>query len=432
MKQLQRALFVSNVVPWPLTAGDKIRAYHLVRAVAEVTDLTLVCFAYDDAERCDLDALAPLVRESFLVPRATCRYWKEARLPKARRILSALRGYLHPRRPVLFESWESKEAEQLVQQLARRRFDVAFAEWLGGMPLLGRLEDARRFVNLNDVQYRRLKYQLTRIRPDRRTPLEALEYLKLRRLERRLAQQPYEFLVCSELDRQAIGGGPRVWVVPNGVESLEALPATTGGGNECLLLFIGEMSYPPNIDAVTFFARHVFPTIRRANPSARFFVVGRNPVDAVRTLDDGSAITVTGGVPSVQPYLEKASVVVVPIRYGGGTRLKILEAMGHGRAVVSTSVGAEGIDARPEEHLLIADGPESFAQACLRLTRDPRLRARLTAAAHRLVSTRYEWGSIERSVQQIILGEHTRPLGAKEDRGDEAMGVPAKTLRDSG
>src|SRR5439155_16813064 len=123
--------------------------------------------------------------------------------------------YLHPSRSVLFESWESTEAEQLVQRLACRRFDVAFAGWLGGMPLLGRLENARRFVNLNDVQYRRLQNRLTRVRPDRLTPLEGLEYLKLRRLERRLARHPYEFLVCSEQDRQAIGGGPRVWVVPN-------------------------------------------------------------------------------------------------------------------------------------------------------------------------------------------------------------------------
>src|SRR5437899_12385439 len=119
-----RGLFISNVVPWPLAAGDKIRAYHLVRAVAKILDLTLVCFAYDEGQQRDLDALAPLVRESFLVPRATCRYSKAAQLPRARRILSALRGYLHPSRSVLFESWESTEAEQLVQRLACRRFDV--------------------------------------------------------------------------------------------------------------------------------------------------------------------------------------------------------------------------------------------------------------------------------------------------------------------
>ena len=431
VKQM-RGLFISNVVPWPLAAGDKIRAYHLVRAAAKVMDLTLVCFAYDEGEQRDLDAVAPLVRESFLVPRETCRYRTAAQLPRARRILAGLRGYLHPTRPVLFDAWESKEAQQLVQRLACRRFDVAFVEWLGGMPLLGSLENARRFVNLNDVLYRRLKYRLTRTRPDRLTPLEGLEYLKLRRLERRLARLPYEFLVCSEPDRQAIGGGPRVWVVPNGVESLPALPAPTDASNECLLLFIGEMSYAPNVDAVTFFARRVFPTIRRANPLARFMVVGRNPVDVVRALDDGSAITVTGAVSSVQPYLEKANVVVVPIRYGGGTRLKILEAMGHGRAVVSTSVGVEGIDARPEEHLLIADGPDSFAQACLRLTRDSRLRARLTAAAYRLVRTRYEWDSIERRVQEIILGDHAEPPGAEQNGARREHGLAAKTMRDIG
>ena len=125
-------------------------------------------------------------------------------------------------------------------------------------------------------------------------------------------------------------------------------------------------------------------------------------------------------------------MVVIPIRYGGGTRLKILEAMGHGRAVVSTSVGVEGIDARPEEHLLIADGPDSFAQACLRLTRDSRLRARLTAAAYRLVRTRYEWDSIERRVQEIILGDHAEPPGAEQNGARREHGLAAKTMRDIG
>jgi glycosyltransferase involved in cell wall biosynthesis len=400
-----RALFISNVVPWPLAAGDKIRAFHLVRAVAAVADVTLVSFAYDEDERHDLAALAPLVHESLLVPRATCRYWKEAQQTPARRALSRVRGHLRLNRLVLFQSWESKEADQLVQQLALRRFDVAFVEWLGGIPLLERIEGARRFVNLNDVQYCRQKHWLTRTRPNHLTPLESLEYLKLRRFERRLTRLPYEFLACSELDARAIGGGPRAWVVPNGVEPLPTLPSPIGPDSECLLLFVGEMSYMPNVDAVTFFARRIFPVIRRAIPSARLLVVGRNPVDTVRALDDGSAITVTGAVPSVQPYLEKASVVVAPIRYGGGTRLKILEAMGHGRPVVSTSVGVEGIDARSEEHLLIADEPADFAQACLRLLRDVRLRARLTDAAYRLVTARYTWEAIERRVQDILLGK---------------------------
>src|SRR5438309_626708 len=118
VKQM-RGLFISNVVPWPLAAGDKIRAYHLVRAAAKVMDLTLVCFAYDEGEQRDLDAVAPLVRESFMVPRETCRYRTAAQLPRARRILAGLRGYLHPTRPVLFAAWESKAAQQLVQRLAR-------------------------------------------------------------------------------------------------------------------------------------------------------------------------------------------------------------------------------------------------------------------------------------------------------------------------
>jgi glycosyltransferase involved in cell wall biosynthesis len=102
--------------------------------------------------------------------------------------------------------------------------------------------------------------------------------------------------------------------------------------------------------------------------------------------------------------LENARLVVVPIRYGAGTRLKILEAMGHGRAVVSTTIGAEGLDVRHDEHLLIADEPSAFAQACIRLARDRQLRQRLTGAAYHFVTTRYDWNLIERSLQEIVLG----------------------------
>jgi glycosyltransferase involved in cell wall biosynthesis len=399
-----RALFISNVVPWPLAAGDKIRAYHLLRAVATVTDLTLVSFAYNEDERQDLDALAPLVRESFLLSRETCRYRREARLPRRRRILAGLRTALHPGRPALIDSWNSSVAEQLVQHLAQRRFDIVIAEWLGALPLLRWFEGARRFVNMNDIEHRKLAHRLTRIRPDRLALLDCLEYMKLRRFERRLTRLPYEFLVCSDVDRHALGGGPHVWVVPNGADPLPELPPPAPDGSGCTLLFVGEMSYSPNVDAVTFFVRRVLPIIRQHIPSARFLVIGSNPVPAVRALEDGRAVTVTGPVTSVRPYLENARLVVVPIRYGAGTRLKILEAMGHGRAVVSTTIGAEGLDVRHDEHLLIADEPSAFAQACIRLARDRQLRQRLTGAAYHFVTTRYDWNLIERSLQEIVLG----------------------------
>jgi polysaccharide biosynthesis protein PslH len=131
-------------------------------------------------------------------------------------------------------------------------------------------------------------------------------------------------------------------------------------------------------------------------------IVGRDPLPAVQQLHDGEKIIVTGTVPDVGSYLREATVVVAPIRFGGGTRMRILEAMAHRKAVVSTTIGAEGIDGQSGKHFILADAPVAFADACLTLLRNSDLRERLGNEAHRLVEERYDWSQIERQVQRIV------------------------------
>jgi glycosyltransferase involved in cell wall biosynthesis len=163
------------------------------------------------------------------------------------------------------------------------------------------------------------------------------------------------------------------------------------------------MLYDPNIDAMQFFVREVFPLIRREVPETRLLVVGRDPVPEVVKLHDGRSVIVTGEVPDVALYYRQAAIVVAPIRFGGGTRIKILEAMAHSKAVVATTAGAEGLDVECGRHLLIADSPSEFAQACLKLIRNPLLRQKLGEQGWKLVHDNYQWTSIERRVQQVVL-----------------------------
>src|SRR5205823_2804195 len=159
-----------------------------------------------------------------------------------------------------------------------------------------------------------------------------------------------------------------------------------------LVMFVGAMDWEPNVDAVEHFCREIWPSVQAGAPAARFRIVGRNPDRRVQKLIS-SSVEVTGLVPSVVDHLRDAAVIVVPLRIGGGTRLKIYEAMAAGKAVVSTSVGAEGLDVHHGRDIVLADAPQSFADAVVTLVRDENLRNKYERAAAELAA-QYDWSVI--------------------------------------
>lgn len=187
-------------------------------------------------------------------------------------------------------------------------------------------------------------------------------------------------------------------VVPNGVDvDFFQRPAADPVPGQ--LIFTGAMNYYPNIEAVLTFARFCWPRIREQVPEATWIIAGREPPPEVSDLGNLPGVTVTGSVPDVRPYLASSAVALAPLQIGGGTRLKILEAFAMGRAVVSSSIGCEGLAVVPEEHLLLADRPEEFAQAVVRLLKDAELRDRLGTTGRRLVEEVYSW---ERCGAQLV------------------------------
>jgi len=189
----------------------------------------------------------------------------------------------------------------------------------------------------------------------------------------------------------------RTAVVPNGVD-LEFFKPSAAPQPESptTLLFFGAIDYYPNTDGLLFFTREIFPLLEARVPRVRLSIVGRRPPESIVSLRS-ARVEVTGAVDDVRPHIERAAVVIVPLRLGGGTRLKILEAMAMGKAIVSTSVGAAGLDVVPERDLLIADTPEAFAHQVSRLLDDPALARRLGRAARQLVAARYGWtASVDR------------------------------------
>jgi glycosyltransferase involved in cell wall biosynthesis len=169
------------------------------------------------------------------------------------------------------------------------------------------------------------------------------------------------------------------------------------------LVFTGSMDWLPNEDAMTYFCRDILPLIRAQEPDVAVSIVGRAPTPAVTRLAEDAGIEVTGRVDDVRGYIEQAAAYIVPIRIGGGTRLKIFEAMAMGKAVVSTTVGAEGLPVTHGENVLIADDPTSFARDVVRLLRDPARRVQLERAARQLVVERYDWSAVAAQLDAALV-----------------------------
>jgi glycosyltransferase involved in cell wall biosynthesis len=241
-------------------------------------------------------------------------------------------------------------------------------------------------------------------RPWRRALLE-IEWRKLRRCEYRACRRARATIAVSDADRDRLHeGAPDATIVsiPTGVDVEYFRPRGTPQipGR---LVFSGSMDWYPNEDAMTHFVNVILPIIRRTIPHVSLTIVGRNPSPAVQALTRHEGVQVTGTVEDVRPYLDEAEVYVVPLRVGGGTRLKIFEALAMGKAVASTTIGAEGLDLASDQQIALADDPDAFAQRVIGLLRDAAWRSALGDEGRRLVETRYSWDVIARAFENHLL-----------------------------
>ena len=229
-----------------------------------------------------------------------------------------------------------------------------------------------------------------------------MEAAKMLRYERATVARFHHVIAVSEHDRtlMAMMTDPSLLtVVPTGVD-VATYKSTAASGRGHSVMFLGSMDWPANIDGVEFFCEQIWPHVVAAMPSARFQVVGRNPPRRIARLASNS-VEIVGGVTSVIPHLREAPVFVVPLRIGGGTRLKIYEAMAAERAIVSTTVGAEGLDYRAGTDLLIADDATAFADSVIKLLRDPARRRQLGRAAGETAS-RFDWSAVSLEFETVL------------------------------
>jgi glycosyltransferase involved in cell wall biosynthesis len=382
-----KLLVVSSWFPYPPDNGSKLRAFHLLSQLAHHHDITLLSFA-ESGEEEGQGVLKDFCRDVRTVPGNPC---KPAAL-RARDLISAT--------PRSYVQTYSPRMQDLVDR-AVARHDVAVALQCGAALYLAKHSTIPRVFDEAEVgvirdEFRTQPSGLARCR-------RGLTWWKYGHFVRHLVDRFERTTVVSEVERQHLAHAhcdlSALRVVPNGVdrEALKRRNEPRPGR----MIYSGSVTYSANLDAVRYFARDILPRIRRARP-ATFMVTGSTGgIDVSDLLADGN-VTFTGHVRDAAHLVAHSSVSVVPLRLGGGTRLKILEAMAVGTPVVTTSKGAEGLAVEHGEHILIADSPDAFATEVLRVMDDFVLRARLAANGRRLVQRLYTWDRIGNRLEQVI------------------------------
>ncbi len=245
-----------------------------------------------------------------------------------------------------------------------------------------------------------------------------IESAKMSRYERAALRRFHHVIAVSETDKQqmlAMDPQCAISVVPTGVDTAKYQVFPSASGDPPRIVFTGSMDWEPNIDAMEWFCREIWPAIVNQFPAAKFQIVGRNPRPRVKQLASPT-IEVTGTVPSVSDYLRDAAAVIVPLRIGGGTRLKIFEAMAMGKALVSTTIGAEGLDVKSGDNCILADDPASFANSILTLLSDTPLRRKYEKAAAALAA-RYDWSNIAKQFEDVLqqaIGDRPARTSARQ------------------
>jgi glycosyltransferase involved in cell wall biosynthesis len=390
-----KVLLLTQVLPYPPDSGPKVKTWNLIKYLAQQHEITLVSFVRGD-QSADVRYLRRYCCAVHTLPME--------RGP-LRDGLAMVRSLLNGQ-PWMMVRDDRAAMRRLVDRLAaEEHFDVAHADQLNMCQYARRVPHAFKLFDAHNalwVLYRRLSDTMA---PGPQKWLLERDWRLLK---------DYEGHICREFDavtavipedkaalEEAIGEASNIQVIPITVDTDE-VSCVERRPDADHVVHIGTMYWPPNIDGMLWFADEVWPFIRARRPETAFDLIGaRPPKQVVALSQNGSGINVTGYVDDLGPYLAQTGVFVVPLRAGGGMRVKILNALAQGLPIVSTSLGCEGIQVTHERDILVADTPVEFAQAVLRVLEEPDLSARLSNNGRHLAETVYDYRIACRPLDQI-------------------------------
>jgi polysaccharide biosynthesis protein PslH len=399
----------------PLDTGGKLRTYNILRHLAATHDLTYLSYyggQRDQAyEREVLTHLPGTVSVYTAAPEAT----------GSARYLDYLRHFPN-RAPYSISKFAARQVQRLLREwIPQHKFDVAVCDFLAST-----LNFPDKLVTPTAL----FQHNVETILWKRKADFEAkwldrivskVEYAKMRRFEPEQTRRFHHVIAVSETDRETMSpmvGREHISVVPTGVDLRKYQYDPAARPSSPLVVFTGSMDWAPNIDGVEFFCKEIWPQVLAKIPAARFRIVGRDPQPRVRALASEN-VEVTGTVPSIIDHLREAAVFVVPLRIGGGTRIKIYEGMAMGKATVSTAIGAEGLDVQHGRDILLEDSPAGFANAIVTFLQNEEVRRRYEAAAA-ATARKYDWSVITEQFVEVLQ----KTIAAAQRQVEDLDSVP--------
>lgn len=400
-------LFLSTENPYPPDSGHLLRTYNILRHAAREHDVYFLGFIKKKEDAAHAEPIRKMCKTAdvFVIPDDVSR---------ARLGLSLFLNLFSPL-PYISSKYYRKDLNKRMMEIIRNnRIDVVHFDMLHMARYRRKIKDLPSVLVEHNVESLRLR----RLSENSKNPILKLflfyQYIKLYRFERR---EPRFFDVCTPVSRndadklEEMGAGGNLTVIPNGVDTEYFKPGNKKATPQSLV-WVGSMSDMYNAEAVNYFCEEVFPLILREMPDIRFTAVGKSPTKKLlRLAAANSNVKAVGYVDDVRGAMERAAVYIAPIRSGGGTKLKVLNALSMARPVVTTTVGAEGIEVVDGEHLLIADDAKLFAEKTIGLLRDPARAAGLGENGRRLMLEKYDWdiiGGKMNSIYEDLLKGKTR------------------------
>jgi len=392
-----KILVLDEEFPWPANTGKRIRTFNLLSRLGRSHEVAYLACGQTDSDSFRAIAetgITPVAVDRELPPKQGAAFY------------ARLAANLFSRYPYIVTSHYSRAFNHRMHELiTQHQPDIVMAEWTPYALNFKNLHRPKKVIVAHNMEHRIWRrYYQNETAPLRRLYIRE-QMIKVERFERRAFGWADGATAVTSAEAEEI----RSWhpdlsvqVVANGVDPDYFRP---GKGPETpgRLVFTGSMDWRPNQDAVNYFMQDILPLVIRQHPEALISFVGRNPTGQLRAWNTDPHACVTGTVDDVRPYIAEAEVYVVPLRIGGGSRLKILEALAMGKAVVSTSVGAEGLAVTPGEHILLADTPEEFANKIDRLLNQPDLRQSLGDKGREQVLSRYGWDLLAGRLERFLL-----------------------------
>jgi sugar transferase (PEP-CTERM/EpsH1 system associated) len=393
-----RVLFLAHLLPYPLDGGAKIKSYYTLKRLASQYEVTLVAFVRSDEEKRYLANLRDLCAggiETVIIPRSSLRNY-----------VDAARFWLAPTPFIIGRDSIGAMKRAVRSRMAGRRFDAVHIDHLQmAQYVLPRRSPVKLVLDHHNVESQIIERMsvTTSSKPQRMYATH--EWPKLQRYELNVCRQVDRVLVVSNEDamtlRKLAPDLHNITVVPIGVDGDYFQPQPHFPDPKTLLS-IGTMYWPPNVDSMIWFYDTVYPQIKAEVPDVQLKIVGADPVEKIVRLGrEDKSVEVTGYVDDVRTTTADCAAFIVPLHSGSGMRVKILNAMSMALPVVSTTVGAEGIAATHNKNILVADTPDAFARACLKLLQDPARGTEIGEAARQLVEETYSWHAVGEELLNI-------------------------------